>query len=216
MDSIIDRIKQIPLFHHCSNEELQQLMAYAPYRLRHKKAGEHIAYTGDKLTNVILLLKGTVFTKMTHINDSDKNLSVEFFPAPSILASGFIFSEDNHLLVDVICETDCELLFVNHQAFDMLLESNKGMMMDFIYLLSNRVNRLCHRTKALALHSLKEQVIIHLQRTGEPIKNVEKMARVFGVPRPSLSRVLGELRREGVIERTIDGLQLKKGTKYWK
>lgn len=89
MDSIIDRIKQIPLFHHCSNEELQQLMAYAPYRLRHKKAGEHIAYTGDKLTNVILLLKGTVFTKMTHIfsenNDQDfhysikdKNVSINF------------------------------------------------------------------------------------------------------------------------------------------
>ncbi|MBR1468707.1 MAG: winged helix-turn-helix domain-containing protein [Prevotella sp.] len=55
-----------------------------------------------------------------------------------------------------------------------------------------------------------------MQRTGTPVKSVEKFARMLGVPRPSLSRVLGELRREGIIERTIDGLQLKKGTKYRK
>lgn len=178
-----------------------------PHRIRHKKEGSHIAYMGDELTDVILLVEGTIYTTMT--NQDGKELIVETLKGPTLLAPAFIYAENNRLPVNVIAKTGCQLLYINRNAFADMLHRDRQAMMKFIGIISNRLQRLSKRVNNLGLQSLKERVVEYL-RENHHINNVEWLSRRLGVARPSLSRVLSELKKEDIVERTVDGIELKK------
>ena len=185
---------------------INQILEYTPHRLRNKEKGTYIAYAGDELTDIILLVEGTIYTTMTHPNGNE--VVVETLNAPSLIAPAFVYAENNHLPVSIVAKTNCRLLSIDRQAFADLLHRDKQTMMKFIAILSDRLQRLSRRVNEFALQSLRERVLGYLSK--RPIDNVEWLARVLGVSRPSLSRVLSELKKEGIIERTIDGIELKR------
>lgn len=82
-------------------------------------------------------------------------------------------------------------------------------MMNFIAIISDRCQRLSRRVNDFALQSLKVRVVEYL-KIHRRIENVGWLSRILGVARPSLSRILSELKAEGIIERTLDGIELKR------
>jgi len=82
-------------------------------------------------------------------------------------------------------------------------------MTNFIKILSDRCYRLSERIREENLQSLKERVIEYLHKHGK-IDNVQWVARILGVARPSLSRVLSELRNEGTVINQSNKIILKK------
>lgn len=208
MEGYIDRIMQIPILRNFDPIELQSLIESGAHRFRKKKKGEHLAYEGDKLEEVILLLKGTVYTEMNYW--TNKKFAVELFHAPCVLAPGFIYAKDSMLYVNVITKTDCDILFISQQTFSSLLRSNTSAMSDFVQLLSDRISRLCGRIHSLAMLSLKERTLNYLEE--HPIQSVEFASIELGVDRTSLSRILSALKREKLVVRTMDGIELVKKT----
>ena len=57
--------------------------------------------------------------------------------------------------------------------------------------------------------SLRERILAYLRENGR-IDDVAELVRTMGVARTSVSRVLSALKREGVVARTMDGLELTK------
>ena len=82
-------------------------------------------------------------------------------------------------------------------------------MFNYISIISNRCQHLGRLLNDVALLSLKERVTEYL-KVHKKIKNVEALSRLMGVARTSLSRVLSELKAEGIIERTTEGIELRK------
>ena len=205
IEDYIDRVYDTPIFNDCDRLQVYNVVERFSHRFRKKKKGAHIIDQGDRLEDVILLLNGTVYTEMTHV--SYKNLTVEQFRAPCILAPGFIYAHANYIYVNIIAKTDCEVLFISHQAFKELLHNNEHAMDNFLILLSDRVSKLCGKVQEFALQSLKERTLNYLKKG--PIKNVDFVSSELGVERSSLSRVLSELRKENLIFRTMDGIELK-------
>ena len=154
----------------------------------------------------MLLFEGTIYTTMSHPNGN--NVVVETLQSPSILAPAFVYIRENRLPVTIVAKTDCELLYIDRLAFADFLHRDKQAMLNFIAIVSDRLHRLSKRVNEFALQSLRERVLDHLSK--HPIDNVEWLSRIMSVSRPSLSRVLSELKREGIIERTIDGIELKR------
>lgn len=205
MEKLIDKMAAMPLFNGCIREEIANLLAMAPHRVRKKEKGEIIAYTGDELNDVVLLFEGTIYTTMSY--PKGKQVVIETLHSPSVLAPAFVYISENRLPVNIVAKNDCQLVYINRNAFAELLHSDKQLMMNFISIISDRLQRLSKRVKEFALLSLRERVLEYLSKNRK-IDNVEWLARILGVSRPSLSRVLSELKREGIIGRTIDGLEL--------
>ncbi len=63
--------------------------------------------------------------------------------------------------------------------------------------------------RAFAMLSLRPRILAYLRENGR-IDNVAELVRTMGVARTSVSRVLSALKREGVVARTMDGLELTK------
>ena len=205
MEKLIDKMAAMPLFNGCIREEIANLLATAPHRVRKKEKGEIIAYAGDELNDVMLLFEGTIYTTMSH--PKGNQVVIETLHSPSVLAPAFVYISENRLPVNIVAKNDCQLVYINRNAFAELLHSDKQLMMNFISIISDRLQRLSKRVKEFALLSLRERVLEYLSKNRK-IDNVEWLARILGVSRPSLSRVLSELKREGIIGRTIDGLEL--------
>ena len=138
-----------------------------------------------------------------------KEIVVETLTGPIMLAPAFLFAKESRFPVNVIAKTDCTILYIPKSAFRDWLHRDPQLMMNFIGIVSNRCQRLSQRLNDFALQSLKERVLEYL-RLHQRIDSVEWLAKVLGVARPSLSRVLSDLKAEGVIERTLEGIELKK------
>ena len=209
MDTIrqtTEKICQALVFDGCSLEMLEDMLASSGHRLRHKDEGSSIAYMGDELTDAVILVEGTVYSSMT--NQEGKEIVVETLTGPIMLAPAFLFAKDSRFPVNVIAKTACTVLYIPKSAFRDWLHRDPQLMMNFIGIVSNRCQRLSQRLNDFALQSLKERVVEYL-RLHQRIDSVEWLAKVLGVARPSLSRVLSELKAEGAIERTLDGIELK-------
>ena len=202
----IEKLSKAPVFEGCSMAMLEDMLASSGHRLRHKDEGSRIAYMGDELTDAVILVEGTVYSSMT--NQEGKEIVVETLTGPIMLAPAFLFAKDSRFPVNVIAKTACTVLYIPKSAFRDWLHRDPQLMMNFIGIVSNRCQRLSQRLNDFALQSLKERVVEYL-RLHQRIDSVEWLAKVLGVARPSLSRVLSELKAEGVIERTLDGIELK-------
>ena len=202
----IEKLGKDPVFEGCSLEMLEDMLASSGHRLRHKDEGSRIAYMGDELTDAVILVEGTVYSSMT--NQEGKEIVVETLTGPIMLAPAFLFAKDSRFPVNVIAKTACTVLYIPKSAFRDWLHRDPQLMMNFIGIVSNRCQRLSQRLNDFALQSLKERVVEYL-RLHQRIDSVEWLAKVLGVARPSLSRVLSELKAEGAIERTLDGIELK-------
>lgn len=202
----IEKLSKAPVFEGCSLAMLEDMLASSGHRLRHKDEGSRIAYMGDELTDAVILVEGTVYSSMT--NQEGKEIVVETLTGPIMLAPAFLFAKDSRFPVNVIAKTACTVLYIPKSAFRDWLHRDPQLMMNFIGIVSNRCQRLSQRLNDFALQSLKERVVEYL-RLHQRIDSVEWLAKVLGVARPSLSRVLSELKAEGVIERTLDGIELK-------
>ena len=202
----IEKLSKAPVFEGCSLAMLEDMLASSGHRLRHKDEGSRIAYMGDELTDAVILVEGTVYSSMT--NQEGKEIVVETLTGPIMLAPAFLFAKDSRFPVNVIAKTACTVLYIPKSAFRDWLHRDPQLMMNFIGIVSNRCQRLSQRLNDFALQSLKERVVEYL-RLHQRIDSVEWLAKVLGVARPSLSRVLSELKAEGAIERTLDGIELK-------
>ena len=206
-EDLMSILLKAPIFSSCNKEILRCFLEGNRYRLRRKSADLPISHMGDECSDVMILIEGTVYTNMT--NDADKEVVIETIKGPLILAPAFVYGEDTRLPVNIIAKTECVTLYIDKAAFLDLLNKDKNMMTAFIRILSDRCCRLSRRVHEDNLRSLKERVVEYLRINGS-IDNIQWVSRIFGVARPSLSRVLSELADDGLIERTSGSIVLKK------
>lgn len=206
-EELIEQIKPTPLFEGFDLDDLKEFMTGSPYQLRNHRKGAIIAHKGDDCINLTMLVKGTVHTTMS--NQEGKEMIIDTYDGPTILAAAFVFSEVNKFPVNVVAQSECTVLYIDRATFIGWLHHDKQLMFNYISIISNRCQHLGRLLNDVALLSLKERVTEYL-KVHKKIKNVEALSRFMGVARTSLSRVLSELKAEGMIERTTDGIELRK------
>lgn len=203
MNELTEKLKTSALFANCTGTEIEALLTDTPHRTRRYDKDSYIAHRGDTCGDVTMLVEGTIFTTMT--NPEGKVVVIDTIEAPRLLAPAFIYAERNQFPVNVIAGTACTVLRIDRNIFLENLHRSNTMMTNFIGIISDRCFRLSQRLNQFATKSLRERVVEYLKHQKK-IDNVQWMAQVMGVARPSLSRVLSDLKKEGLIERTIDGV----------
>lgn len=199
-------ILKLPLFNGCTRYEVIDIMGRIKYHVYKKKKGDYIAYAGDEIEGFIALLDGNIHTTLTYKDNHEMILDV--FSAPYIPTPGYIFSSPHYLTANIVAVSDCLILKVDDDEFSEIMHMNKKVMLNFITLQSERIQYLCSRVKEFALLPLKDRIITYMKKKNAPVTSVELMAHRLSVTRPSISRVVSELKKEGIIKRTINGIEL--------
>jgi CRP-like cAMP-binding protein len=201
-----------PLFRGMVLEEVISVFSNTPYRIRKYKSGTIISQTGEFVNSFMMVLSGSVKGEM--IDFSGRVIKIEDVPTSGAIAAAFIFGSRNRFPVNVVALADTEILVIDKTDFLRFLKNNDKILVNFLDLISNRSQFLSEKIKFLNFKTIRGKLAQYiLQSAGtdksEIVLNMtqNELAEYFGVARPSIARVIGELEGEGII--TTKGKYLK-------
>ncbi|MCX6335042.1 MAG: Crp/Fnr family transcriptional regulator [Bacteroidia bacterium] len=199
------QLVQSPLFRGISSDEIEKVLTGTSKKFRKYKAGEFIAFSGEPVSSLMIVLYGVVKGEM--VDYSGRVIKIEDIPAPGALASAFLFGSRTFFPVNVVAISDTELMIIEKSDFLKLLMNNDRILGNFLDMISNRSQFLSEKIKFLNFRTIKgklAQYILHQTMNGRLSFNLgmtqADLADYFAVARPSIARALKELEDEGLIE----------------
>ena len=202
---MFDQLSRSPVFKGIPVPEIKELLNRVQHRFIAYKKGKTIASRGDTCEKLMVLINGSVRGEMIDFNG--KAIEVETIPAPRPIAPGFIFGKNNFFPVDVVADQDITVLSIPKPSLVQLFQLNKTVLNNYLDIISNRAYFLSERLWFMSFKTIKEKFahyIFTLLKPGENKivlpKNQQELSEFFGVSRPSLARVIGEMEKAQVIE----------------
>ncbi len=198
------QLERCPVFHGITGEEIKKILEGIYYQIKSFKSGEVIAMAGEPTRFLFIILSGSVRGEM--MDFSGKTIKIEDIEAPNPLASAFLFGKRNFFPVNVTANSDGRILSISITEFLKLLQRNAVVLKNYLDTISSRSQFLSQKLRFLSFKTIREKIAHYLlQEAGGCLHSIvlkatqQQLADLFGVARPSLARVLGEMQREKLI-----------------
>jgi len=193
-----------PLFSGMTLAEIMQVISVTPYRVRNYNAGTMISLSGETVSAFMMVIEGTVKGEM--VDFSGRVIKIEDVSASGALAAAFIFGSRNKFPVNVVAMADTSLMIIEKNDFVWFLKSNDRLLTNFLDMISNRSQFLTEKIKFLNFKTIRGKFAQYILQNAGADKSEIKLAMTqnelseyFGVARPSIARVIGEMEDEGII-----------------
>ena len=200
-----NKIYDMPLYRGCDRVVVDNILGSSCSRFSSYSRGDFIAMQDSACRSLFILCEGSVYARMT--NDEGREFTLDTLSAPDVLASAFIFRTDGTFPVTIIANSDCKMWVVSKECIRTLIEHDTVALNNFLTILSDHSIFLSSRLHQFALQTLSSRLIGYLEKNGS-IRNLQETAFILGVARPSLSRSVSQLVRQGVVRKTEEGYVL--------
>jgi CRP-like cAMP-binding protein len=197
-------LTQCPIFRGITENEAELLLKRIHFQVKNYFKDEVVVVAGEPVLNLNIIISGSVRGEM--IDYSGKTIKIEDIEAPKPLATAFLFGKENKFPVTVTANNDVKILSVPVSEFLKILQLNLQILKNYLNSISSRAQFLSQKLNFLSFKTIKGKVAhFLLDHAGEKFHSVElkntqqQLADLFGVTRPSLARVFGEMQKEGLI-----------------
>lgn len=196
---------EFPLFSGADKDILNNFLLNAPHKISSFRKGDIVVMQDSPCRSLMLLCQGSLSARMT--NSEGKEVTIEILHAPEILAPAFLYASENKFPVTLQAEEDIKIWSLSKDEFLRMMETDTRVLRNFLRNISDRSLFLSRKLNEFALQSLSTRIIGYLKR-NEVINNVQDVAFIMGVARPSLSRTLSSMVDQGLLQKTSDGYVL--------
>ncbi len=213
-------LRSTPLFYGINNDALNRMLECLKPRVQQYKQREVVALHGHPFQGIGIIASGRV--SLNKESYSGNRIILDILDTGEIFGEMVAFSDSKVWPVTVITQEDSCLFFLPPNKIlgncANVCASHSTLIMNTLKILSNRALMLNRRIEHLSARSVRGKVSRYLidlfQQAGQtdiiiPMKRHE-LADYLNIPRPTLSRELGDLRDEGVIEFKGALIDLKK------
>ncbi|NMF03383.1 Crp/Fnr family transcriptional regulator [Clostridium beijerinckii] len=206
MEDVLNKLNGNEFFQDLSVEEIRDLISNIGYNLRSYKKGEIIANEEDECNSLGFVLEGIVEIQRIYL--SGKQIILKRLSNGDVFGEALVFSKKSKYPSTVIAFSECNILYISRADILKLCTSDERVLGNFMSSLSNKIFMLNSKIKSIAFKSIKHKVINYIleqakSQKSEIVKlkeNKEEIASSLGIPRPSLSRELMNLRDLNYIE----------------
>ncbi len=199
-----------PLFRGVRREGLAAMMNCLQPRLQTYKNREIVAVHGRPFTGVGIVADGTV--ALTRDTFSGDRIVLELIQSPDIFGEVVAFSDNPVWPVTVVAQADCSIFFLPPEKITgncaNICPAHKALIDNILRIVSNKALAMNRKVEHLSARHIRGKVSSYLleeygkagsSRLRLPMQRQE-LADYLGIPRPSLSREMGSMRDEGIIE----------------
>jgi CRP-like cAMP-binding protein len=194
-----------PLFRGLTTEELDTLFQKVNHQIRQFRSGEMLAMAGEEVDKAILLMQGRLQGEM--VDFSGNSLKIEELDPPQMVAAAFLFGPQNKFPVFLSAKTDGKILVIQKKEFTEMLSFEPRVMVNYINIVSGKAQFLSGKITFLSLKTIREKIAYYLlqkMKSGANNKiNIDQtqtnLADLFGVTRPSLTRTILEMEKQGIL-----------------
>lgn len=206
MQDFIHILENIDLFKDLSFQNIESLFEKNSYNIKIYKKNSVIYFQNEKCTTFDIVLKGTV--SVQGIDDKGNYVSISDFNIGDVIGGNLLFSHKNFYPMMVLSKTEVTILHLKKDLILNLCQSNTTFLINFFQSLSDKTLILTDKIKTLSFKSIRQCIIDFLifesyAQNSNVIKltlTKKQLAEKFGVQRPSLSRELNKMRKDGLIE----------------
>lgn len=206
MKDIVDKLEGNEFFNNLNHEEIEKLISNIRYSQKAYKKGEIIANEEDECNSLGFILDGIVEIQRIYL--SGKQIVLKRLSNGDVFGEALIFSKKSKYPSTVVAFNNCSILYISKADILKLCTIDERVLGNFMAALSNKILMLNSKIKSIAFKSIKHKVIDFIleqakMQKSETIKlkeSKEEIASAMGIPRPSLSRELMNLRDLSYIE----------------
>lgn len=205
MDDFISYLETVNLFKCFSANELDKLFQNNLYHISTYFKDSIVHLQNEKCENLDIILSGTVLVQKI---DSDGDLlTICNFSAGEAMGENLLFSHRNFYPMTITAKCSTEILQIRRELIVKLCQENMEFLNGFLQSASDKTLILMGKIKTLALKTIRQCIIefllyeYHIQKSATIKLNMTKkeLAEKIGVQRPSLSRELNKMRKDGLI-----------------
>lgn len=194
------------LFYGITTAEILSLFEKIPYAYKTSSKGSLVMIRGDKYDSLSILLEGEVSAEIQDFNG--KTIKIENLKAPDAMATGILFADDNTLPVTLVAQSEIRLLSIPKKSIISIAQKNQNFLLNYFTDSGNKVVFLAEKLRLFKFKTLRQKFTGYiLSLSGKQNTDIvklpytrEKLAELFGVARPSLSRVCSEMSEEGLVK----------------
>ena len=201
---MIEILKETVVFNGIDEKIIKNILEKAKYEIKKYSPNESIAFRGDEVRGLYIILKGTLTTEM--LTEEGNVIKIEELVPSDVIASAFIFGKKNSFPVDLNAKDEAEILFIERKEFLKILFSKEKILENFLNEVSNKTQLLTSKIwNSFNNKTIKKKFCDYVKKNQKnnlfSIQNLGALAEYFGVERPSLSRVLSDLVKDEKLER---------------
>ncbi|MGM0462119.1 MAG: Crp/Fnr family transcriptional regulator [Fibrobacterota bacterium] len=203
-----------PLFWGLSPEEITALFERYPHRVHSFKKDQTIACAGTPLDHLLILISGSV--RGLIINGAGDMVHVEDISAPNPLVLAFIYAKKPRYPVDILANGDVEILKMKKATLTHMLRENEEVLLRYLTSISEKALFLRQKMEFLSFTTIRQKLagffLQHYRQEGAEFfvpESQEKLSKIFGVTRPSLSREIKHLKNHGIINQNKKTFAIK-------
>lgn len=198
-------LEHVDLFKELSLKDINELITDDCFKTKTYKKNSVIYFQNEKCTTLDIVLKGII--SVQGIDDKGSYISISDFNMRDVIGGNLLFSHKNFYPMMVLAKTDATILHIKKDLILKLCQSNTSFLINFLQALSDKTLILTEKIKTLSFKSIRQCIIDYLIyekyiQNSNIIKltlTKKQLAEKFGVQRPSLSRELNKMRKEGLI-----------------
>ena len=194
------------LFKDFNSQEINRFLVSSQYQIMNYSPEQVVAIEGETLTKIGLILDGKVEVQKNY--PSGKKVVIEQLGTGDVFGEVIIFSHKKVFPSTIVATLDSKIMLVPKSNLLKICFQNEKFLSNLLQLLSEKILMLNGRLQFLAGETIRQKICLYLlERYREQgatrvliTDSREKMAEQFGITRPSLSRELSRMAREGLID----------------
>lgn len=215
-------LKKCPLFKGLDTPELKSYLQNAKVIIQSYKKNDFIAISGDSMEGIGVILEGSAM--LTRENVLGQRVIMANLESSAMFGEALLFSKLPLWPATIKAMKPSKIMFIPLETFIETLpdchQCQTKILSNLLEDLSEKALLLTRKVHYLTLKGMREKIFayftdLHTIQHSETLllpHNREQMAEVLNVSRTALSRELGRLRDEGIIDisgKTVTLLELE-------
>lgn len=199
-----------PLFNGISTEALNSVLGCLQPKISTYAKNVFLAVEGENFNGLGILLSG----KATVIkeNAAGRRIVMTMMTAGDMFGEMIVFSTRGFWPMSVIAQTECQVIFLSSVKImgtcTKVCANHKQLITNMLTIISEKALMLNRKVDYLAIKGMREKISTYLleqykqteKKTFTMTLNRNDLADFFNVSRTALSREMGRMRDEGLIE----------------
>lgn len=201
---MFEKLTKALIFKNFKEEEIREILKTVNYYTKSFVNEEFIAFRGDKVEAYAILIEGELVAEMQKING--KVVKIETLLPCADIAPAFVFGVDNNYPIDLYAIKPSKLIYIPRDELLKMINNNSKILENILNSFSNRTQFLSKKlwfSNKTIEEKLATHILENLDKQGVWTikKSITDLSNIFGVSRPSLSRVITGFIDDGILER---------------
>lgn len=187
-------------------DEILNVLESIPYTVLSYEKDEIVAVEDSDCSSIGIILEGNIEIHKPFI--SGKIVTINNFNAGNIFGEALVFTQRHTYPATIVSSSNSKVMYIKRKDIVKMMSLDSKIIDNFMGVLSNRILMLNNRITNLSYDTLRKKIINILltEYNRQSSFNLtlpysrKKMAQLLNIPRPSLSRELVNMKKEGLID----------------